>query len=449
MEKSITTQNPGNKRKPINCSIFEEKLILHDAEGDKVLSLPYQLNPSFFMKPELAKHSIPQIEAMGVKLDGVDVNLLVPREWGVFRLDLPFGGFSSQKQPLDQLLWEIGNNAPEDPKYYLFDYTETKDTTSIIAIRESVCSFMADMIEALGGELKTIATSSAGNPESVSLSLEKAKTIKQQLGNMQKEPPGRSFGLKVPLAVAIVAIFAIVLTLYFPSNQTDNINLTTALTGENSDTITVQEAFGSVSDSLAFEAVGHEFSLSDSASVLQTTEQGNFEKAEDAVVVIEKDIPAENLSLPTEDATPDLISTNNVSRGWMELMQAFAAADDKLPDFMVIDPQGILVRDPTGSAGRFESILGSSLASTRVGESCYWLDFRDNLIVDYPLPAIAGKGRTLVVKDLSELVDELNRPARIILQRIKQLDDGQTTRWLYGIQANGDSGWRVKIMPQI
>lgn len=144
-------------RNALLLSVNSQHLIIHatpgTAAGDQSVDLPFMLRPELLHKADLAELFAQKLgERLPDSLPRTGpVCIVLPLDWGSVLLELPLEGIAGLENPLSHLEWELERNAPESAHTYLMDYQEFADTrVRMVAIRRPVEDFLRRSFGALG-----------------------------------------------------------------------------------------------------------------------------------------------------------------------------------------------------------------------------------------------------------------------------------------------------------
>ncbi|MFA7331814.1 MAG: hypothetical protein WC326_12160 [Candidatus Delongbacteria bacterium] len=382
-------------------------MLLHGPDGVVELPLAYQVHSRLIQTGELARLLAEHLrEEAGPALPaaGSRVRLALPLNWGLVCLRLPHTGLEELAQPLHQVAWEIDNNAPEAVEQYYFDFHETAGNegseTLIVAVRQSLVHFCRTLLDELGlilAEVVPAGESGAG----FRLELARAQAHLEALSLERYEPvtPWKRFFVLGGVGL-ILAAAGILFTLTRPAPEPQ---------------VRIPAPAAAGTDSLR--------------AALQPT--------------VADSLPAGRASMVTPAAGPALAA-------WTALLGELGAGEERLPDYLVLDAAGALVRTERRGEVNLRDVLTRPARATRVGRSGYWLQLDEplsgGLLAEDPTRPVLR----LTLARLGDLAPRLREaPARLMLQRRRTDDSGQTTRWHFGAQDSrgAATGWLVTVFP--
>lgn len=378
-----------------DLTLLEDRLLVHRDEGATELPLAYQIHSRLVQTGELARLLAEHLRDEGGSLlpaPGSRVRLLLPLGWGLVCLRLPYAGLGQLGQPLHQVAWELDCNAPEQSEQYLFDYQEhagpgpAGGETRVMAVRTSLVQFCRTLADELGWALEELAPASEMEAP-FHLDVKRALRHQEALAGERYTPVAR-WGRVLTGAAALGLICA--------------------------------------------------------ASLLWITRTHA-----PVTPVTPSPVPADSLRahLPASPPLPAPL-TNAPGRAWTALLRELAAREAALPDFLVLDAQGVLVRGRSQENRRVLEQLPRPAGLRRAGEATAWLVFADSLAgglvpEDPTLPV-----RRFTLASLAELPAHLDGdPARLILQRRRGAPGGAD--WFFPVTAvRGEPrGWQVTLFP--
>ncbi len=382
-------------------------MLLHGPDGVVELPLAYQVHSRLIQTGELARLLAEHLrEKAGPALPaaGSQVRLALPLNWGLVCLRLPHAGLGELAQPLHQVAWEIDNNAPEAVEQYYFDFHEAAGNegaeTLIMAVRQSLVHFCRTLLDELGLVLADVVPAGESGA-GFRLELARAQAHLEALSLEHYTPvtPWRRFFVLGGVGV-ILAAAGILFTLNRPAPEQQ---------------VRIPTPPSAMTDSLR-------------AALQPTT--------------------ADSLPAGRAPATPP--AAGPALAAWTTLLGELTAGEERLPDFLVLDAAGALVRVKRRGEVNLRDVLTRPARATRVGRGGYWLQLDEplngGLLAEDPTRPVLR----LTLAHLVELAPRLREaPARLILQRRRADGSGQSTRWHFGAQdtQGAATGWLVTVFP--
>jgi len=389
----------------IELTLFEDRILLHGAQGVVELPLAYQIHSRLIQTGELARLLAERLrDDLAAHLPGTGraVRLHVPLAWGLVCLRLPYVATGALRQPLHQLAWEVDTNAPESVEQYLFDFVEGEDAqggpeTRLLAVRRNLLQFCRTLVDELGlslAELVPAGEAGAG----FRLQLDRAADH-QEAWAREAFAPVTPWG-RLALTTAAVAL-VVVAGLWW---------------------------------------MGREAAPPAGPTLAVSPAPGAADNLRRALTPVPAAAPA---AAPT--ASP---ATEPGLEAWRRLLEDLAEDEARLPDWLVLDGSGILVRADRGQA-HLADLLKEPARATRTGRTGYWLHLdsmatRSSWVEDPTRGILRFRLPTL-----AELAPRLREvPARIQLQRIWEDGGRPQTRWrVAGEEAGAGRGWWVTVVP--
>jgi len=389
----------------VDFTLFEDRILLHGAQGVVELPLAYQIHSRLIQTGELARLLAERLRddlSAHLPESGGAVRLHVPMAWGLVCLRLPYVASGSLRQPLHQLAWEIDTNAPESVEQYLFDFVEGEDgqgapETRLLAVRRNLVQFCRTLFDELGLVLAEVAP--AGETGAgFRLQLKRAEELQEEWAR-ETYPPVTPWRRLAILAAA--AALLVVAGVWWSGR----------------------------------------------APVLDPP----------LPVLATRPVPADSLRRalapppptgPLTPTTPPAVAMGADVADWRRLLDDLAQDETRLPDWMALDAGGILVRGMRGQA-HLADLLDRPARATRTGRTGYWLQL-DSLVAGGPRVEDPGRGiLRFRLPALAELAPRLREaPARILLQRVWVGADGPTARWRFlGEEPGAAQGWWVTVVP--
>ena len=138
---------------PLLLTVDSQRLLIHTPDGDISIDLPFVLRPELLHKSDLAELFA---EKLGERLPNTversgPVRIEIPLDWGSVLLDLPCDGLEDMENPLSHLEWELERNAPESAHNYLLDYQNPVGSrVRLVAVRKPVEEFLGRSFSAMG-----------------------------------------------------------------------------------------------------------------------------------------------------------------------------------------------------------------------------------------------------------------------------------------------------------
>ena len=374
----------------LSVTLQEDRILFHGPDGTTEFPLAYQIHSRLIQTGELARllcEHLREEAGSALPAPGTLLRLALPRAWGLVCLALPYTGLDKLVQPMHHLAWEVGINTQEQAEQYVYDFHEVAEAgeTHVLAIRQNLAQFCRTFCDELGWQLMEIIPAGDENAGFV-LDLERARSHQESLA-AERFTPGRRRGrlaLVAVLALAVLGSGALVL-------------------------------FGST----GWRTRG--------GTPLPTTPHASAVKA---------DSPA---TLPSRPAPPPI--------GWSEVLTRLGAVEDRLPDFLVLEAEGLLVRVAPAQDLDLGDLPGRPVTVGPRGREARWLAFAQPLGGGAPEDSTRPAER-YVLKSLSELTARLGPvPGRVILQRRRSDAAGPNTRWRFarGPTPGAPAGWEVTV----
>jgi hypothetical protein len=386
-------------------TLFEDRILLHGAQGVVELPLAYQIHSRLIQTGELARLLAERLrDDLAAHLPGTGraVRLHVPLAWGLVCLRLPYVATGALRQPLHQLAWEIDTNAPEAVEQYLFDFVEGEDAqgapeTRLLAVRRNLLHFCRTLVDELGLSLVELAPAGEAGA-GFRLQLARAADH-QEAWARETYPPVTAWGR---LALSAAAVLVVVATGLWWMGR---------------------EAVPPADPPLALSPV-----------------PGGADSLRQALATVPTAVP---------DSTPRAAPAPEPGlEAWKRLLEDLAEDEERLPDWMSVDAGGILVRAGRGQA-HLADLLKEPARATRTGRTGYWVRL-DSLAAGASAAEDSSRGvLRFRLPALAELAPRLREvPARIQLQRIWEDEDRLQTRWRFPGDGEGASrGWWVTVIP--
>ncbi len=455
-------------------SVHEDRLVQHRPEGNLELPLPYRIHPRFVQNPELAELLAERLSGrFNPPIEGARLRVLVPRRWGLLQLDLPYAGLDEMPNPQSQIRWEVECHAPESVHNYLYDYQEHGSRTRVLAVRRNLVSFLKRLAEALGAELEAIAPQeeALGEPtEGISTQAEGPTAIGREVPLLRPERAEELQELVKreefrdrPRYLAAVIFSVLVLAVALAGAEwirrlqrapaTDS-GPAAALVDQEEPL--VEHAGG---ETAADYDAGHdspavESSIEEISDTLTVDEEGIPD--EPAIEELSQVAAAESAGEQVEqiglDGAPgDRPDGGTGELGIATLLHELSRSESRLPDFMVLDRTGLLVRGAAPGV-HVGDLLPFPSRVSHVGRDCYWIHFDRPLAPARQVRAdgeAASADRSLQVARLEEAAELLDAGAiSLVIQRLSvRPGGGRDTRWRFAGGAEGVSpaGWRLRV----
>jgi hypothetical protein len=361
-------------------SVDSQHLIIHgpsgSSMGDPSIDLPFMLRPELLHKSDLAEIFARKLaERLPDSLDcSGPLTLRIPLEWGSVLLELPLADLAGMENPLSHLEWELERNASESAHSYLLDYQDLAGTrVRLVALRRPVEDFLNRSFSSLGfSPIRFEVVDLKG--QVWSFDPDHARTLQEARG-MERWKPASLPGWLLP-GVLATAAGLLGLGWWLGSGQ---VSLPTA------DPALVDNRLPVSPDSL------------------QATARPEIQDS-------------------TITSTALLHSAETGSALWHQLLQSLARGEARLPGFVGLHQDGILVNGTVDLAALLAPI---GVQATHAGREARWYTFSQPLPDGAPTPA-----RYFTVADLSSLADSLPEPIdRVLLSR------------------RSKGGWRVAVQP--
>jgi hypothetical protein len=405
------------------------------------LRLPYLIHPGLVQTAELGQLLS---ERLLDDLDpappaGAALRLRLPADWGVLRLHLPYDP-ARQPDPHRQIQWEVECNAPESAEQYEIDWKAEGGRTRVIAVRRNLVRFAQALASGLGLQLATLGVQDGEDPDGAEvlwLDIERAQDHRAALAREQYREPRPWGRVAAGIAILALAVWAGLLWLPRPAPESgESVNLPprtppAAVPSPATGTLPAPDGDGAVVEAAPGPAAA------DSAVLAPATPAG--------------EVPA---AAPPAAAAPAVAGRPGaLLAAWRQLLTSLQAHEARLPEFLVIDAGGILVRMEGAGEIRLTEAVGRPSRVSRVDSGSYWLHF------DQPLwPAEGGllredagrEARLLQAENLAVLAAGLEAaPQKLILQRLRDRGDGVGSgAWRFGGEPRGAAlGWRVRLLP--
>jgi hypothetical protein len=424
-----------------DLTLTSDRLIVHGAEGPVDLPLPYEIHARLIQTPDfarlLAEHVRAELPAQEEKLP---VRLFVPMDWGPVLVRLPYDSLDGLEQPAHHLFWEVETNAPEGAEQYLYDLKALGDGQGeLCAFREGLCRFCEVFCEELGFQLVEMVPV-MGDETRTGLNLAAGREWKRRL---EGERFPRVFSWK-PLAAASLLLAAVLLVAFVsrqPADEPVKADIPAERPSPVSPVMTEKQEPAVSTEMLT------ENSVQPRDTNLVVTREHESAQAPEQEAAAPRQAPA---------AVP--VNTRRaLAGGWKELLVSLSGVEERLPDFMVLDSGGMLVRREGPGGLALAEQTGRASRVSRVGDQAWWLHFDQPLLPSPPGRRVLGqesmaeKPRSLFVDNLLMLADTLDAaPFKLILQRRGPVDAaGSVYQWSLGEVPGGSAngGWRVKIYP--
>jgi hypothetical protein len=395
----------------VDVALFEDRIVLHGAEGAVEAPLAYQIHSKLIQTGELARLIAEHLrDDHGIELPGAGtrIRLRLPPVWGLVCLRLPYTGIESLRHPIHHVAWELDCNAPEQSEQYLFDFQEVAGDdqvqavageTRLLAVRHNLVQFCRTMADELGWILVELAPL-GDEPVVFRLDLERARNLQERLAAERFEPVTPWRGLAPVLAgILLLTVAAGWMIMRRGSSSRDEAPVVAALSQAPAESLHVQPLQPAVADTL----------------------------------------PASLEPAPTSDTGT-----------WVGLLRELAAHETELPDFMVLDAGGMLVRVEHPPGRRLTEVLGRPSRVSRVGPTTYFLEFSEVLPGGMAGEDATRPVRRFAVASLAELAGQLDPPpVRLTLQRRRAEQPGKGTAWRFSPDhpRGAALGWQVTLLP--
>lgn len=373
----------------LSVTLQEDRILFHGPDGTTEFPLAYQIHSRLIQTGELARllcEHLREEAGSALPAPGTLLRLALPRAWGLVCLALPYTGLDKLGQPMHHLAWEVGINTQEQAEQYVYDFHEVAGTgeTHVLAIRQNLAQFCRTFCDELGWRLMEIIPNGDEHAGFV-LDLERARSHQEALA-AERFTPGRRRGRLALVAVlALVVLGSGALVLSGPWRRTRDVaRLPDA-----------RQATVSRADSLA--------------------------------------------ARPSRPAPPPA--------GWGDLLTSLGAQEDRLPDFLVLEAEGLLVRGAPAQDLDLGDLPGRPVTAGPRGREARWLAFAQPLGGGAPEDSTRPAER-YVLKSLSELTARLGPvPGRVILQRRRTDAAGPNTHWRFarGPTPGAPAGWEVTV----
>ncbi len=405
------------------------------------LPLPYEIHARLIQTPDFARLLAEHVRTeLPPQEDALPVRLFVPMDWGPVLVRLPYDSLEGLEQPAHHLFWEVETNAPEGAEQYLYDLRAVGDGQGeLCAFREGLCRFCEVFCEELGFHLIEMVPV-MGDETRTGLNLAAGREWKRRL---EGERFPRVFSWK-PLAAASLLLAAVLLVALVSRQPAD----------EPVKAATPAEKPAPVSPVMTEKQ--------EPAPSAVVPAEASAQRGDTSLVAMggSETAPAALLEDPAPVQAPAAVPVNTrraLAGGWKELLVSLSGVEERLPDFMVVDSGGMLVRREGPGGLAIAEQTGRASRVSRVGDQAWWLHFDQPLLPSPPGRRVLGqeslteKPRSLFVDNLLMLADTLDAaPFKLILQRRGPMDEaGSVYQWslaeLPGGSANG--GWRVRIFP--
>lgn len=443
----------------VDATLRDDRIILHDEHGSRELRLPYLIHSGLIQTAELGQLIAERLldELDDPPPSGAPLRLRLPSDWGVLRFVLPYDP-SLQPDPHRQIEWEVECNAPESAGQYLVDWESGPEGTCVIAARKSLVRFAQALSMGLSLKLVQLGVQDGEDPdgeESGWLDVERASRHADARDREHYREP-------LPWRRAALAIAAVLLLVWAGTALLARRNSVSGpIAGERGGSVEPTKP-GLVAEAID-EPVASEDPPTASADTLLA---GAIAVLDESVAVDPRPVPVEPepearstaearppAPAPAQAAAAVAGRPEGLLLAWRDLLDHLAAKQERLPDFLVIDAGGILVRSGGPQELPLTDIVGRPSRASRVDGGSYWLHF------DQPLWPVPGgllpedptrRPGSFQVDDLGALAGRLDTaPQKLILQRLRDRGDGVgTVNWRFDAPATGQAlGWRVRSLP--
>lgn len=392
----------------LDLTLLEDRVIFHGPEGAVEFPLAYQVHSRLIQTGELARllaEHLREETGAGLPEAGGLVRLALPLHWGLVCIRLPHAGLGGLAQPLHQVAWEIDANAPESVEQYFFDFQdvqgpEGKPETHVLAVRQSLIHFCGTFLNELGLVLSEIVPASEDGA-GFRLDVARARGHREELAQ----------------------------ELYRPATPWRKILVAGAL-------------------ALLLVAGGSWLALRDPAPVTNKVSPPiRPATAESTRVATTPPAPADSVASPTPVVLPK--GAESAALGaWKGFLDELAVNEDGLPDWLVLDAEGLLLRTEGRNAGQRRDWLARPASIRAEGRTSTWLAL-DKPLAGGRLGEDPGRPvLRLQLAHLSELSPRLREaPARLMLQRRRVEGTSSTPRWHFGGQDSrgASAGWQITV----